>query len=474
MPAAHLLALRSYRLAAALLGRRYRGVSVAGPDWLDPQAIHSLWLALPASGAPVLSVGLHDGVPRAALPGACRLADLFGPDCASNEALPVRAIPAPHAVAQGLPPALRPDSHPAQQGTATCLLVDRASAQSYLLTCGHVAAPNLSAASGQTVLIDMPMDDCVARLRFWQPSHADAALRTPLDAALLAISEEQRRELRAADGLTAAALGDAPRRDQAITVRCTGQPLDGRLKVYWSGAVDVPGLTPGVADYFLDDAIGYRASVPTRGGDSGAAIWDAQERLLGLHIASLPYAGIDDANAVYGPIQPVLDFFKVAPLLRLGLPAAAAAPGPTATRGATPSLGALSELDIIACTIWGEARNQGERGMEAVACVIANRARSRYRKNKNAAAVCLDRWQFSCWNAADPNLPQLRRISASGDAQYVIAKRLAALVLADTMGDITERARHYYASTLRQPPYWARGKQPCKVIGGHRFFNDID
>ena len=32
-----------------------------------------------------------------------------------------------------------------------------------------------------------------------------------------------------------------------------------------------------------------------------------------------------------------------------------------------------ADVDIMARTLWGEARNQGKEGMEAVACVIMNR-----------------------------------------------------------------------------------------------------
>ena len=50
---------------------------------------------------------------------------------------------------------------------------------------------------------------------------------------------------------------------------------------------------------------------------------------------------------------------------------------------------------IIAITILAEARGEGEKGMYAVAAVIAQRANER---KLTPSKVCLQRLQFSCWN----------------------------------------------------------------------------
>ena len=55
-----------------------------------------------------------------------------------------------------------------------------------------------------------------------------------------------------------------------------------------------------------------------------------------------------------------------------------------------------TERDVVAMTILGEARGEGEAGMYGVACVIAQRVINR---NKTAKQVCLQKgkriWQFS-------------------------------------------------------------------------------
>lgn len=463
-----------YRIAAAALARRHAGLARLAtlPDWLDPQAVQALWLPLPG-GEPLLGVAVCDGVPLSSLPDRLQLPG-------APDALPLRRVRAPRACAQGVA-GLRPARLPALRGTVTALLHDLRSSDRLLLTCGHVAAPDLQAAVGQVIRIDHDSASGNAALRAWQPHLDLGALKTPIDAALLRIDDEQFQALRLDASLLPAAVGAAPRAGQRVTLRRRSSPIDGRLLVYWSGPVDVPGLSPGVADYFLDQAIGYQAGVATAGGDSGAAVWDDQSRLMGMHIAGLPNAAAGEANAVYGSIAPVLDWFKVQPWLRSGVAGDAGLAGlagvaPATPRASAPQAGrtSLPALDIVAATIWGEARNQGAEGMRAVACVIANRSRQHYRGKEDAAAVCLDPWQFSCWNAADPNLPKLQRIAADPDSAYLAAVEIAREVLPLSIRDITDRARHYYAVTLKKPPYWARGKSPCKVIGDHLFFNDID
>ena len=56
----------------------------------------------------------------------------------------------------------------------------------------------------------------------------------------------------------------------------------------------------------------------------------------------------------------------------------------------------LPEREVIAYTLWLEARSQGKKGLESVATVIYNRAK---RRKMTFKAVCLQPKQFSCWNA---------------------------------------------------------------------------
>lgn len=460
--------------ASRTLARRARGqAESSAPDWLDPRALQSLSLALPGRGteAPALNVAVAEGIPLSALPqhlGGLRLA----------------AIRAPRALAQ-LAPEVFALSNPGVRGTATGLVTDMLSPRQFVLTCGHVAAglPGASVNDRVDLLIDGLSRQ--GRLVDWQPSIGLDVLRTGLDAALVEVAANDALALRSLTGWMSSGVNPRPTVDLPVTLRRASSPLAGLLKVFWSGFVDVPGYTPGVADYFLEGGVGYLASQPTVGGDSGGAVWDSQDRLMGMHVGGLLSAQGGDANAVYAPIQPVLDWYSVRLQTRGGMghpaPAPAAAPAAPPVLQAAPAAGIkafpASELETVACTLWGEARNQGEAGMRAVAAVIENRrkyGKHGYRGKSTATEVCLDPWQFSCWNSNDVNLGRMRAVVGAPDAQYRDALRIADEVVRRMLRDTVNCARHYFAVTLPQPPYWAKGKTPCAVVGDHLFFNDID
>lgn len=63
----------------------------------------------------------------------------------------------------------------------------------------------------------------------------------------------------------------------------------------------------------------------------------------------------------------------------------------------------LAYPDVIAAvTIWREARGESRDAKRGVAWVIFNRTQDK-RWPGNAAAVCQQPKQFSCWNPDDPN-----------------------------------------------------------------------
>jgi N-acetylmuramoyl-L-alanine amidase len=133
-------------------------------------------------------------------------------------------------------------------------------------------------------------------------------------------------------------------------------------------------------------------------------------------------------------------------------------------------------LDTLARTIYGEARGEGVRGMEAVAAVVLNRAalaasgRIRW-WGRTVEDVCRHPWQFSCWNPGDPNRAVLLAVQA-GDPVFDIALRVARRALAGALQDPTDGATHYHARSVF--PSWADGRSPSAVIGNHVFYNDID
>ncbi len=135
---------------------------------------------------------------------------------------------------------------------------------------------------------------------------------------------------------------------------------------------------------------------------------------------------------------------------------------------------AVREIDVLARTLWGEARGEGQRGMEAVACVIINRvvhARSQSNGNfwwgNSIIRVCQKPMQFSCWNRTDPNLKKLQAIDTS-NSSFAMAIRIAKWAVSGALRDPTYGADHYHA--LYVSPRWAAGQTPTAVIGKHIFY----
>lgn len=133
-------------------------------------------------------------------------------------------------------------------------------------------------------------------------------------------------------------------------------------------------------------------------------------------------------------------------------------------------------IDILAKTIFGEARGETVAGQEAIASVILNRVAfaqnvGRYWWGNNIAEVCQKPKQFSCWNLDDPNYKLLLRVTEENYG-YCICKRIAMRAVAGLLNDATSGATHYHTKNVR--PKWSIGKIPCFEIGNHVFYNDIE
>lgn len=127
-------------------------------------------------------------------------------------------------------------------------------------------------------------------------------------------------------------------------------------------------------------------------------------------------------------------------------------------------------IDTIARTLWGEARNQGERGMRAVACVIQNRVRNPAWWGKDWIGVCRRKWQFSCWNATDPNLKLLLKVTRQTKA-FKQALLIAEEAVDGMLVDITGGADHYLnPKAVTKMPAWSLNREPVRVIGAHHFY----
>lgn len=149
----------------------------------------------------------------------------------------------------------------------------------------------------------------------------------------------------------------------------------------------------------------------------------------------------------------------------------------------------LTPYHVLGLTMWAEARSEPLEGIVAVGCVVRNRADRRTWYGKDIKAVCLKPSQFSCWNpGTDENHVKLMKLAALFVSDYAVSSTiridpalkeclyLAQGVINRDLRDAARGCTHYLTAELyeRQPPAWARVKQPELRLGGHLFFKDVD
>jgi spore germination cell wall hydrolase CwlJ-like protein len=126
-------------------------------------------------------------------------------------------------------------------------------------------------------------------------------------------------------------------------------------------------------------------------------------------------------------------------------------------------------LDTLARTIWAEARGEGREGMEAVASVILNRVKHPKWWGRDIVSVCKKPFQFSCWNANDPNLAKLLSVTEK-DAAFRLALEIARDAMAGKIMDTTGGATSYHTTAIL--PGWAKAMQLSATIGNHMFYTE--
>ncbi|MDD1967117.1 cell wall hydrolase [Pseudomonas putida] len=138
------------------------------------------------------------------------------------------------------------------------------------------------------------------------------------------------------------------------------------------------------------------------------------------------------------------------------------------------------DRDVLARTLWGEARGEGAAGMVAVAWSIRNRVDMDLHNDGKAdwwgegyVDVCTKPWQFSCWNKGDPNQPYLTGAKAIPFRELAQCRAAGDLVIDGKVPDPTSGATHYYATTMSKAPAWAAKATKTLTLGHHVFFKDV-
>jgi spore germination cell wall hydrolase CwlJ-like protein len=135
-----------------------------------------------------------------------------------------------------------------------------------------------------------------------------------------------------------------------------------------------------------------------------------------------------------------------------------------------------SEVDVMARTIYGEARGESYQGKIAVGWVIMNRvafaqARDGYWWGSTIREVCLKPWQFSCWNANDPNRKVIESVGPN-DPNFSQCFDVAGRVVSGKVPNPVEGATRYYAEYIA-PLFWVRGATLVSKVSVHSFYENV-
>lgn len=137
-----------------------------------------------------------------------------------------------------------------------------------------------------------------------------------------------------------------------------------------------------------------------------------------------------------------------------------------------------NDLDVFARTLYGEAEANNAVDAKAIACVVLNRLGHYPRWPGSIAEVCLQPWQFSCWNKNDPGRVRILKANDK-DAWFRTCQDIARQAVYG-IPDPTNGSTHYYATYVPVPKWVKKGKKTpvyrVKHRNGHShlFFNDID
>lgn len=145
---------------------------------------------------------------------------------------------------------------------------------------------------------------------------------------------------------------------------------------------------------------------------------------------------------------------------------------------------AFQAANIIARTLYAEARNDGEKGMTAVASVIFNRAKGNVddfinvcKKHSYSKKYKKIVYQFSCWGKMSDSdwspkdfkikIPSSVNGNKKNEALWKAAMQIAADMLADSFKPTTNANMYYNDKTAH--PDWGNQLTSVKYIGSHKF-----
>lgn len=137
----------------------------------------------------------------------------------------------------------------------------------------------------------------------------------------------------------------------------------------------------------------------------------------------------------------------------------------------------LTDVELVAATIAGEARGESITGQIAVGCTIRNRVNHPGWWGKSWRGVVLahatvsgrEIYQFSCWHPDDPNRAFIDSIDfRHPDTLTDQLLWIAVGVYLNKITDITNGANHYHA--IYADPSWKNIDKIVFTAGKHIFY----
>lgn len=466
------LAAARLELSRHITGRAWHAQARPRWDWCSPET--TCWFQiLPAEfssdGRQSIMLGLTESAPIGRIGPWLELPE-------ARARIRLRTVRSQAPCLQGNVPLISLAARDSITGTVGALMID-AKRQYSVLTCAHVIA------GAENTLMDTPIVLSSEQhrlgsghLRAWLPGDPDPERIRTIDAALASITPDQARSLvQSFPSLIPQGWVREAEIAGDLIVRTQDVPIRGNALGPWSGRVNVPGCD--TRPVFME-MLSYVTKPATRPGDSGAGIWDGLDRLVGIHCAGTGDVATVGFNALFCPIERIANAFSARPvqkgevISRLNPSSVEARPAEESSSNAIPK--DSTDEEILARTLWGEARNDSEAVMQGVASVVMNRLRRKVWWGDTLRQVCTGGGQFPCWQPWNALYPQMTSRQPPTDAAYTRARDMARRALTSSLPDNTFGSTHYCPIWLSPLPPWAEGKQPREIIDTYAFYNNID
>jgi N-acetylmuramoyl-L-alanine amidase len=142
------------------------------------------------------------------------------------------------------------------------------------------------------------------------------------------------------------------------------------------------------------------------------------------------------------------------------------------------TFGHLTDVQLMALTIYGEARGEKYEGKVAVGSVILERVEHRDWDGKTIHEVCLMPYQFSCFLPGDKNFKALKLIADDWDNKIKQSQPLreclniTGLLLSQSINRTPEIAKYHATQykTINCNAPWAKKMKLVVTIGNHEFY----